>query len=107
MQDIVTGEVLGRRTNGHLTLEHLQPDFRPLPDRLEIDATVDERLSELSTAGSQGVGANGDWSRRIGGFEESQRFIRREELGKLVGEEFVVAIVLDDIGDELRHDLGP
>ena len=66
----MTGEVLGRRANRNAALEDLQTHIRPLAYRLEIDATIDESLCEVSSPCAQRVGADCDWPRYFVRFEE-------------------------------------
>lgn len=58
------------RTDGDGGLEDLESDLSPLSDRLEVDSSVDEGLSEISTTGSEGVCSDGDGSGGLVGVEE-------------------------------------
>jgi hypothetical protein len=72
LEDVVTGEVFGSGTDGNGgTGEDLESDLGPSTlERLEVDTTVDERLSEVATAGLEGVDTNGEGTGSVGGGEE-------------------------------------
>ena len=70
LQHVVACEVLRRGADGDRALEDLQTDVRPLADRLEVDATVDEGLCEVSPPCAEGVRADGDRSRDLVSLEK-------------------------------------
>lgn len=66
----MTCEVFGCGANGDGTLEDLETDIRPLANRLEVDAAVDQGLSKVSPPSTKSVGADGNGTRNLVGFEE-------------------------------------
>ena len=49
MQDVLTGKILRRSTKRHLRFKDLQTDLTPFADRLKRDASIDKRVSELTS----------------------------------------------------------
>lgn len=90
----MTSEILGRSTQGHIRLENLQADLAPLADRLESNATVDERLGEISSVCSEGICSDNDGTGHLVGFEEGKGLSRGEEVEELLGEVRAVAVIL-------------
>ncbi|GKT57010.1 hypothetical protein ColTof3_04349 [Colletotrichum tofieldiae] len=101
LEDVVAGEVLGRRTEGHVALEDLQTDLGPLADGLEGDTTRDEGLGEVAAMGAEGVCPDDDGAGRLVGLEEGERLARGEQVEELLGEVLGVAVVGADVLDEL------
>ena len=90
-------KVFGSSTDGYATLEDLQADIRPLADRLEVHAAVDENLSEVASSRAEGVGTDGDGTRDFVGLEELDCLLNREEVEELLGEVVVISVVVADI----------
>lgn len=107
LQDVVAGQVLGRGTERDVGVEDLQTDLGPLADGLELDATVDERLGELTAMCAEGVCADDDGTGRLVGLEEGKGLAGREQAEELVCEELGVAVVRADVLEQLRAVLGP
>lgn len=72
LKHVVTSEVFRGGSDRYAGLEHLETDFGPLADRLEVDTSVDQRLSEITTTRSEGVGSDSDGPRSFVGFEEGK-----------------------------------
>ena len=73
LEDVVTGEVFGRGTDGHVraSREDLETDLRPSSlERFEVDSSVDQRLREVASTGLERVDSEGERSGSIGGGEE-------------------------------------
>jgi len=70
-----------RLTDWDRRLENLKTDLGPLSKRLKLDTSVHQRLGEISSSCSQGVGSDGDGSRRLVGFEESKSLRYKPCLG--------------------------
>ena len=73
LQHVVTSEVFRSSSDRYAGLEDLKTDLGPLADRLEIDTSVDQRLSEITTTRSEGVGSDGHRSGSFVGFEKGER----------------------------------
>src|SRR5690242_21595677 len=93
LQNVVTSEVLGCRTERHLSVKDLQTDLGPLADGLKLHATVDERLSEFTAMCAEGVGTDDDRTGCFVGLEEGKGLTGREKAKKLVRKEFGIAVV--------------
>lgn len=72
LQNVVAGEVFGCGTDGNRgAREDLQSDLGPAAlERLEVHTTVDERLSEVSSAGLERVDTDGERTGRVGSGKE-------------------------------------
>lgn len=92
----MTSEILGRSTQGHVRLKNLQADLAPLADRLEGNATVDERLGEISSVCSEGICSDNDGTGHLVGFEEGKGLSRGEQVEELLGEVRAVAVILKE-----------
>jgi hypothetical protein len=90
----MTSKILRRSTQRNVGLENLQTDLAPLADGLERDATVDQRLGEISSVRSQGVCSDDDGTGHLVGLEEGKGFARSEEVEELLGQVGAVAVVL-------------
>lgn len=73
MEDVVTCEVFGSSTDGNVgsSSENLETDFRPSSfERFEVDSSIDESLSEITSTSFEGVDTEGERTRSIRGSEE-------------------------------------
>ena len=69
----MTGQVLGSGSNGNVRSsgEDLESDFRPSSfERFEVDSSVDEGLSEITSTSFESVDTKSERSRCIGRSEE-------------------------------------
>jgi hypothetical protein len=66
----VAGEVFRCSTNRNSTLEDLQADVCPLANGLEVDATVNQCLREISPASAKSVGTDSHRTRDFVSFEK-------------------------------------
>lgn len=90
----MASKILRRSTQGNIGLENLQANLAPLAHGLERDATVDQRLGEVSSVRSQGVCSDDDGTGHLVGLEEGKGFARGEEVEELLGQVGAVAVVL-------------
>lgn len=51
----MSGEVFRGGADGYSTLENLESDIGPFTDGLEVDATVDKSLCQVTSSCAQGV----------------------------------------------------
>jgi hypothetical protein len=52
-------------TNGYAALKHLEPNVGPLAYWLQINATIYQRLRQISTSGAEGICPNGNGTRDL------------------------------------------
>lgn len=62
LQHVMSAQILGRGADRHLTVVNDQTDFRPLVQRIDVHAAIDQRLRQISTPGLQRVRANRHWT---------------------------------------------
>lgn len=73
----MTSKVFWCGADGDATLENLQSDISPFANGLQVDATVDEGLGQVSTTRAKGVSPYCDGTRYL---------VRLEELDSLANE---------------------
>jgi len=75
LEHVMTGQVFGRGTDRYARLEDLESDLAPFTDGFEVDPTVDQRLGQVSSTRTQGVGSDRYRTRSLVGFKERQGLV--------------------------------
>lgn len=88
LEDVVAGEVFGRRPDRDRRAgKDLKADLGPAAfERLEVDAAVDERLGEVAAPRLERVDADRERAGSVGGGEELEG-LRRSESVRMSGRE--------------------
>lgn len=86
----------------------MQTDFGPAAfKRFEVDAAIDERLRQVTSARFERVDAQSEGPWCVGGVEKLQGFVNAKEFEQLLGQVRRVAVVLADVPDELFDQIRP
>jgi hypothetical protein len=75
LKHVVTSKVFRGGSDRYTGLENLETDLGPFADRLKVNTSVNQRLSEITTTRSEGVGSDGDRSRSFIGFEKGEGLV--------------------------------
>lgn len=107
----MSAEVLRRGTDRYLTVVNHKSHFRPLVQRVDVHAAIDQRLSKISTTRLQRVRADRHWSLNFVGFQEVDDLSatedaivdamrqmpylgERKEIEQFIHEEVIVGVVV-------------